>query len=55
MGIISFLSFSGKEAKMIEIKNINYKYKNGKNVLDNISIEIQEGEVIGIIRKKWVR
>lgn len=38
---------------MIEIKNVSYKYKDGKNVLNNINIDIQDGEVIGIIRKKW--
>lgn len=38
---------------MIEIKNVSYKYKDGKNVLNNINIDIQDGEIIGIIRKKW--
>lgn len=40
---------------MIEIKNVSYKYKDEKNVLNNINIDIQDGEVIGIIRKKWFR
>lgn len=40
---------------MIEITDLNYKYKNEKNALQNINLKIQEGEVIAIIRKKWVR
>lgn len=38
---------------MIDIKNVNYKYKNGENVLENINIKIKEGELIAIIREKW--
>lgn len=40
---------------MINIKNLSYKYKNGKTVLENINLKVQDGEVVSIIRKKWVR
>ena len=36
---------------MIEIKNLSFKYKNGKEVLKNINLQIKEGEVISIIGK----
>ena len=36
---------------MIKIDNLNYKYKSGENVLENINLEIQEGEIISIIGK----
>ena len=36
---------------MIEIKNLSFKYKNGKEVLKNINMQIKEGEVISIIGK----
>lgn len=36
---------------MIKIENLNYKYKSGENVLENINLEIQEGEIISIIGK----
>ncbi len=36
---------------MIEIKNLGFKYKNGKEVLKNINLQIKEGEVISIIGK----
>ena len=36
---------------MIEIKGLNYKYKNGMQVLKNINLRVQEGEVISIIGK----
>ena len=35
---------------MIKIQNLSYRYKNGKKVLENINIEIREGEVTAIIR-----
>lgn len=35
---------------MIKIQNLSYRYKNGKNVLENINLEIKEGEVTVIIR-----
>lgn len=36
---------------MIKIENLNFKYKNGIEVLKNINLEIAEGEVISIIGK----
>jgi len=36
---------------MINIENVSYKYKNGKEVLKNINLKIKEGEVISIIGK----
>ena len=36
---------------MIEIKNLSFKYRNGKEVLKNINLQIKEGEVISIIGK----
>lgn len=33
----------------IEFKNINFEYKEGKNILKNISFEINKGDFIGII------
>lgn len=34
---------------MIKIKNVNYRYKNNKDVLENINLEIGEGECICIV------
>lgn len=36
---------------MINIENLNYKYKNGEQVLEDINLKINEGEVISIIGK----
>lgn len=36
---------------MIKINDLNYKYKNGVQVIKNINLQIQEGEVISIIGK----
>lgn len=36
---------------MIEIENLTYKYKNGKEVLQDINLKIREGEVVSIIGK----
>ncbi len=36
---------------MIELKNISFKYKNGKEVLSNINFFVNDGEVISIIGK----
>ena len=35
---------------MIEVKNVSYRYKNGKEVLENINLKVQAGEVVSIIR-----
>lgn len=39
---------------MIEIENLSFKYKNGKQILDNINFTIKEGEVISIIGNNGV-
>ena len=36
---------------MIEVKNVSYKYKNQKNVFDDINLMIEEGEIVSIIGK----
>lgn len=36
---------------MIKVENLCYKYKNGKQVLENINMQIKEGEVVSIIGK----
>lgn len=39
---------------MIEVKNMTKKY--GKlTAVDNISFQIKEGEIIGLLRTKWSR
>lgn len=34
---------------MIKISNLSFKYKNSNNILNNINLEIQEGETIAIV------
>ncbi len=34
---------------MIEINNVNYKYKNGKVVIKNLNLQINDGEFVAII------
>ncbi|MEF2642336.1 MAG: ATP-binding cassette domain-containing protein [Clostridia bacterium] len=36
---------------MINIENVSYKYKNGKQVLKNISFSVKKGEIIAIVGK----
>lgn len=36
---------------MIQIKGVNFQYASGESVLENIDLEIQEGEVLSIIGK----
>lgn len=36
---------------MIEICDVSYKYKNGKEVIKNIDFRISQGEFIAIIGK----
>lgn len=36
---------------MIELKEISFKYKNQKEILNNINLQIKEGEIISIIGK----
>lgn len=40
---------------MIGLKDVNFKYKNGKDVLKNINLEIKEGDFISIIGKNGSR
>lgn len=37
--------------KMIEVKDLSYKYKNGEQVLEDVNLQINEGEVVCIIGK----
>ncbi len=39
--------------KMVEIKNVSYKYKNDEMVLEDINLEIKANETVCIIREKW--
>lgn len=34
---------------MIEIKNVSQKYKKNKKVIDNLSLEIKNGEIFGFL------
>ena len=40
---------------MIVLEDVKFKYKNGKNVLENINLEIKEGEFISVIGKNGSR
>ena len=40
---------------MIKLENVDFKYKNGKEVLKGINLEIKEGEYICIIGKNGSR
>ncbi len=40
---------------MIKLKEVNFKYKNGKEVLKNINLEIKEGEFVAVIGKNGSR
>ncbi len=40
---------------MIVLKDVNFKYKNGKDILKNINLEIKEGDFISIIGKNGSR
>ena len=40
---------------MIKLENVHFKYKNEKEVLKNINIEINDGEFISIIGKNGSR
>lgn len=43
------------EAIMIKLQNVFFKYKNDKEVLKDINLEIKEGEFISIIGKNGSR
>ncbi len=40
---------------MIKLEEVNFKYKNGKEVLKNINLEIQESEFVAVIGKNGSR
>ena len=40
---------------MIKLENVSFKYKLDKNVLQDINLEIKEGEFISIIGKNGSR
>lgn len=40
---------------MIKLEEVNFKYKNDKEVLKNINLEIQEGEFVAVIGKNGSR
>lgn len=40
---------------MIKLENVSFKYKNEKEVLKDINLEINEGEFISIIGKNGSR
>ena len=37
---------------IIEIKNLIKQYKEVK-AIDNLSMEVEEGEILGLLRTKW--
>lgn len=39
---------------VIEVKNLTKQYKNLK-AIDNLSFEVHEGEILGLLRTKWKR
>lgn len=40
---------------MIKLENVSFKYKNEKEILKDINLEIKEGEFISIIGKNGSR
>ncbi len=38
--------------KIIEVKNLTKEYKNLKAV-DDLSFDVYEGEILGLLRAKW--
>ncbi len=41
-----------KLKNIIEIKNLTKQYKQLK-AIDNLSFEVHEGEILGLLRTKW--
>ncbi len=39
---------------IIEIKNLTKQYHELK-AIDNLSLEVKEGEILGLLRTKWKR
>lgn len=40
---------------MIKLQDVKFKYKNGKDILKDINLEINEGEFVSIIGKNGSR
>ena len=40
---------------MIKLENVDFRYKNGKDILKNINLEIKDGDFISIIGKNGSR
>lgn len=40
---------------MIKLENVNFKYRNGKEILKKFNLDIKEGECISIIGKNGSR
>lgn len=40
---------------MIKLEDVYFKYKNGKDVIKNINLEIKEGDFVSIIGKNGSR
>lgn len=40
---------------MIDIKNVTYRYKSGKNALKDINLSIKDGEFVSIVGKNGSR
>lgn len=38
--------------RIVEIKNLTKQYKELK-AIDNLSMEVYEGEILGLLRTKW--
>ena len=43
------LSYKFMFNQLIQIKNLSFTYENQKNILSDISVDINEGEFVGII------
>ena len=41
-----------KMKNVIEVKNLTKKYKELK-AIDDLSFEVHEGEILGLLRTKW--
>ncbi len=39
---------------VIEVQNLSKEYKDLK-AIDNLSFEVREGEILGLLRTKWKR
>lgn len=40
---------------MIKLENVNFRYKNGKDILKDINMKINEGDFVSIIGKNGSR